>query len=358
MEKIRFKRNCLLLLGALSVLTGCSSERTEKDYLAEIQSISRDLATCVNQQVLPGECDAVLQEQEKLNLALKAQYDSAFLHDFEPRYHAAMKLGELEAGTPETPSIYHTVTAAYAKLPVTAQAALKLQHYNYAAFAPTMCEEQAKRSYYQHFDKSYPRYRGRYPTPVMFYSIGEMTCIDRTKVEPNRLVISAEQLNALKELNSEPGDIIVASSQSEEEADNWQPIQALGRAYLERNGQREEVITTASGLQYEIIAKGDGTGRKPKANDFVKVKYDGWLVNGELFDSSRNRTKAAVFQLSSVMEGWSEGAQLMQVGDKYRLVIPSELAWGAKERQNGIVPAYSTLIFDVELLDVMDEPEE
>ncbi|WP_331458482.1 FKBP-type peptidyl-prolyl cis-trans isomerase [Aliidiomarina indica] len=125
---------------------------------------------------------------------------------------------------------------------------------------------------------------------------------------------------------------------------------ALGLAYLEENAKRDGVIITDSGLQYEVLEEGDGVS--PTASDIVIVHYQGWLVTGELFDSSVERNQTASFPLNRVIAGWTEGIQLMQVGAKYRFVIPHELAYADTQRGPMIAP-YSALIFEVELIDVV-----
>lgn len=125
---------------------------------------------------------------------------------------------------------------------------------------------------------------------------------------------------------------------------------AKGAAYLAENGQREGVVTTASGLQYEVIKAGEGA--QPKAEDTVTVHYIGTLVDGTVFDSSRDRGEPATFGLNRVIPGWTEGLQLMKVGGNYKFYIPAELAYG--DRGAGTIPPNSVLIFDVELLNVAD----
>ncbi|WP_404367568.1 FKBP-type peptidyl-prolyl cis-trans isomerase [Marinobacter sp.] len=123
---------------------------------------------------------------------------------------------------------------------------------------------------------------------------------------------------------------------------------AAGRAYLEENAERDEVKTTASGLQYEIIEKGDGP--QPTAEDQVQVHYTGKLLGGEVFDSSRERGEPVTFGLSQVIPGWTEGLQLMKEGARYKLYIPSDLAYGPGGNRS--IGPNETLIFDVELLKV------
>ena len=123
-----------------------------------------------------------------------------------------------------------------------------------------------------------------------------------------------------------------------------------GIAYLEANKKKEGVITTASGLQYKVIK--EGTGKKPKATDKVTVHYVGKLIDGTTFDSSVDRGQPATFPLNGVIKGWTEGVQLMKEGAKFQFYIPSELAYGENGAQT--IPGNATLVFDVELIKVMD----
>lgn len=121
-----------------------------------------------------------------------------------------------------------------------------------------------------------------------------------------------------------------------------------GLAYLEENAQREEVVALDSGLQYEVLVEGDGP--KPAATDTVTTHYEGRLIDGTVFDSSYQRGEPASFPLNRVIAGWTEGLQLMSPGAKYRLYVPAALGYG--DRAAGAIPPNSTLIFDVELLEV------
>ena len=123
-----------------------------------------------------------------------------------------------------------------------------------------------------------------------------------------------------------------------------------GEEFLRINKEKSGVITLPSGLQYEIITK--GTGVKPKATDKVKCHYHGTLINGTVFDSSVQRGEPATFGVSQVIQGWVEALQLMETGSKWRLFIPSELAYGASGAGDVIGPN-STLVFEVELLDIV-----
>ena len=125
---------------------------------------------------------------------------------------------------------------------------------------------------------------------------------------------------------------------------------AKGKAYLEENGKREGVITTKSGLQYEVLT--EGTGKSPKATDKVRCHYEGRLTDGSVFDSSYQRGEPADFGLNQVIAGWTEGVQLMKEGAKFRFFIPYLLGYGASGAGSSI-PPYSTLIFDVELIKVL-----
>lgn len=123
-----------------------------------------------------------------------------------------------------------------------------------------------------------------------------------------------------------------------------------GKAFLEENKKREGVVTLPSGLQYEVINEGDGA--IPKATDKVKCHYHGTLIDGTVFDSSVQRGQPAVFGVNQVIKGWVEALQLMSVGSKWRLYIPSDLAYG-KQRAGGSIEPNTTLIFDVELLGIV-----
>ncbi len=125
-----------------------------------------------------------------------------------------------------------------------------------------------------------------------------------------------------------------------------------GNAFLETNKAREGVTVTESGLQYEILT--EGTGAKPAATDQVRVHYHGTLMDGTVFDSSVDRGEPATFGVGQVIPGWTEALQLMSVGSKYKLVIPSAIAYGERGAGGDIGPN-TTLIFEVELLEIIAE---
>ncbi|SFR60884.1 FKBP-type peptidyl-prolyl cis-trans isomerase FklB [Marinobacter daqiaonensis] len=140
--------------------------------------------------------------------------------------------------------------------------------------------------------------------------------------------------------------------QLEEMEESARANREKGETFLAENAEREEVKTTESGLQYEVLEEGDG--EKPGPTDQVTVHYTGELLSGEVFDSSRERGEPVTFGLNQVIPGWTEGLQLMSEGSRYKLYIPSDLAYGPGGNR-GIGPN-ETLIFDVELLEV--NPEE
>lgn len=123
-----------------------------------------------------------------------------------------------------------------------------------------------------------------------------------------------------------------------------------GKAFLDENRQKEQVVSLPSGLQYEVLVEGGGV--KPKATDKVRCHYHGTLLDGTVFDSSVDRGQPAVFGVNQVIKGWVEALQLMSVGSKWRLYIPSELAYG-EQGAGGSIEPNATLIFDVELLDIV-----
>ena len=126
---------------------------------------------------------------------------------------------------------------------------------------------------------------------------------------------------------------------------------SAGKAYLQENMAKEGVVVTESGLQYNVIT--EGTGPKPVDGDKVRVHYTGKLTDGTVFDSSVDRGQPAEFLTNQVIPGWTEALKMMNVGSKWELVIPSNLAYG--EKGTGPIPASATLIFEVELLDIVKD---
>jgi len=155
-----------------------------------------------------------------------------------------------------------------------------------------------------------------------------------------------ERLQAKTTFQTELRDALV-----KQQADAGAKTLAEGKAFLEENAKKPGVITTDSGLQYKILTTGDG--KQPKASDTVTTHYKGTLIDGREFDSSYKRDKPASFPVKGVIKGWTEALQLMHVGDKWQLYIPSELAYGATKRSE-LIQANSTLVFELELLGIKE----
>jgi FKBP-type peptidyl-prolyl cis-trans isomerase FklB len=162
--------------------------------------------------------------------------------------------------------------------------------------------------------------------------------------------------NELKVKSSEAQRIVQEFFAQQEEKINKQRQEAgkmhkdAGEKYLAENSKKDGVVTLPSGLQYQVLK--EGNGRKPSAKDSVKCHYEGFLIDGTVFDSSVQRGEPAVFGLQQVIAGWTEGLQLMQEGAKYRFFIPYRLAYGEGGAGSSI-PPFAALIFDVELIQVM-----
>jgi FKBP-type peptidyl-prolyl cis-trans isomerase len=124
-----------------------------------------------------------------------------------------------------------------------------------------------------------------------------------------------------------------------------------GEAFLAANKEKAGIQTTESGLQYEVVQ--EGSGKKPAGQDQVKVHYHGTLIDGTIFDSSVDRGEPTSFGVHQVIPGWTEALQLMSEGSKYRLYIPQHLAYGAHPHPGGAIKPFMTLIFDVELLEIL-----
>ena len=133
-------------------------------------------------------------------------------------------------------------------------------------------------------------------------------------------------------------------------AEKGKIAKAEGEKYLTENAKKDGVVTLPSGLQYQVLR--EGNGKKPTARDQVKCHYEGFLIDGTVFDSSVQRGEPATFGLQQVIAGWTEGLQLMQEGAKYRFFIPYRLAYG-EGGAGAMIPPFATLIFDVELIEVV-----
>lgn len=152
--------------------------------------------------------------------------------------------------------------------------------------------------------------------------------------------------------HTEARDIVNKYFAELEEKMNAANIEA-GKKFLEENKKREGVVTLPSGLQYEVITEGN-VGRYAKATDQVQCHYEGTLIDGTLFDSSIKRGQPAIFGVNQVIPGWVEALQLMPEGAKWKLYIPSDLAYGA-QGAGEMIPPHSTLIFEVELLEILSQ---
>ncbi len=135
-----------------------------------------------------------------------------------------------------------------------------------------------------------------------------------------------------------------------EQAAAGEAAKKAGEDFLKENAKKEGVVVLPSGLQYQVIK--EGTGRSPKATDNVKCHYEGRLIDGTMFDSSKKRGEPATFPLNGVIKGWTEGVQLMKEGAVYKFFIPYNLAYG-ENGAGSAIPPYAALVFDVELIEVL-----
>jgi FKBP-type peptidyl-prolyl cis-trans isomerase FklB len=161
--------------------------------------------------------------------------------------------------------------------------------------------------------------------------------------------------NTLKVSNKDAQTIVETYFKEKEEKMNadrnakGKIAKEAGEKYLAENSKNEGVVTLPSGLQYKVLR--EGNGRKPKATDQVICHYEGFLIDGTVFDSSYQRGEPATFPLNQVITGWTEGLQLMEEGAKYRFFIPYRLGYG-EGGAGTLIPPFSALIFDVELIEV------
>lgn len=144
---------------------------------------------------------------------------------------------------------------------------------------------------------------------------------------------------------------VVSKKLQEEEQAAAKEKSAEGEKFLADNAKRDEVTVTESGLQYEVLATGEG--EKPTAQSTVRTHYHGTFINGEVFDSSYDRGQPAEFPVGGVIAGWTEALQMMTEGSKWRLYVPYNLAYGERG-SHGAIPPYATLVFDVELLAIVN----
>ena len=180
---------------------------------------------------------------------------------------------------------------------------------------------------------------------------GFMNGIDSTDIliENNKVEGIIRNFFQKKQFEQQEKQKAEAIKKIEEE---FSDVKNEGVEYLEVNRSKEGVQTTESGLQYIVLK--EGLGDKPKADSKVKVHYHGTSIDGTVFDSSVDKGEPSEFFANQVIKGWTEGLQLMKVGSKFKFFIPQELAYGAFPRQGGPIKPFATLIFEVELLDIIE----
>jgi FKBP-type peptidyl-prolyl cis-trans isomerase FklB len=180
---------------------------------------------------------------------------------------------------------------------------------------------------------------------------GFMNGIDSTDIliENNKIEGIIRDFFQKKQLGQQEKQKAEAIKKLEEE---FADVKSEGVEFLEVNRSKENVQTTESGLQYIVLK--EGSGDKPTADSKVKVHYHGTSIDGTVFDSSVDRGKPSEFFANQVIMGWTEGLQLMKVGSKFKFFVPQELAYGAFPRQGGPIKPFETLIFEVELLDIIE----
>ena len=180
--------------------------------------------------------------------------------------------------------------------------------------------------------------------------IGEM--VKKMEINLNNKLFAQAITDVLEgkklQIDSELKNGIIQAGMTRIQEEKTAALKKAGQDFLLNNKKDKNVIETPEGVQYIVLKKGEG--EKPSASDTVKVHYLGKLTNGEQFDSSYDRGEPATLSLDDVVEGWKIGIPLMNVGSKYRFFIPYNLGYG--ENRSGPIPAYSTLIFEVELLEV------
>lgn len=166
----------------------------------------------------------------------------------------------------------------------------------------------------------------------------------RAGVAGSSAMMTEEEMNGLVQAQTR-GRREYSNVERDREA---QEIKSRGVAYLEENREKEGVVVLPSGVQYRVIKPGDG--RKPSADESVVAHYEGRFIDGKVFDSSHERNEPLTFSVTGVIKGWQEVLQLMPVGSKWEVAIPSDLAYGSRGRPG--IPPNATLIFDIELIDI------
>ena len=211
-----------------------------------------------------------------------------------------------------------------------------------SVYAQELTTEKQKVSYMVGMDvgRNLSQIKDEIDVDVLMQGIKDMMAGGETKLTP-------EQANEVKQSFMKK----MQAKATEERAAAAAKNRTEGEAFLAENAKKPGVKTTESGLQYQVMTQ--GKGKKPAATDKVKVHYVGTLIDGTKFDSSVDRGQPAEFALNGVIKGWTEALQLMPVGSKYKLFVPSDLAYGEQGTPGPIGPN-STLIFEVELLEIVE----
>lgn len=185
------------------------------------------------------------------------------------------------------------------------------------------------------------------------FGIINFNALKSDSLQLNPAVVAKAMLDGEKGnpgMSDETARGVIMAFLKQREADRYQGYKTENEAFLSKNKEKSGIIVTPSGLQYEVLTM--GTGPKPTAESTVKVHYVGTLIDGTEFDSSVKRNTPAQFPVTGVIAGWTEALQLMPVGSKFKLYIPENIAYGADSPSELIRP-YSTLIFEVELLEIV-----
>ena len=181
---------------------------------------------------------------------------------------------------------------------------------------------------------------------IEHFSIEDFAAAVRDVIEGNELKIGHREAQATVQDYFQKRE----AQLNKEREEKGKEAKVAGEQFLKENAKKEGVVTRPSGLQYMVLK--EGSGKSPRATDQVRCHYEGFLIDGTVFDSSVERDEPAVFGMQQVIAGWTEGLQLMKEGAKYRFFIPYLLAYGPSGAGNSI-PPYAALIFDVELLEVL-----
>lgn len=184
-------------------------------------------------------------------------------------------------------------------------------------------------------------------TPLKGLNLAAFSKGMREGLDSTATMSKEEQMRVMQGFNRKMQEERMAKEMAEGEK-----TRVAGEEFLAQNGKRAGVVTTPSGLQYEVVTM--GTGAKPLPTNKVKVHYTGTLIDGSEFDSSKRRGAPAVFPVGQVIRGWVEGLQLMPVGSTFKFAIPSDLAYGPSGGPGGSIPPFSTLLFEVELIEIVE----